>query len=70
MASEEGLFGFEDVAAGIAEKMRRRHPHVLGTEAERADGKQDGSWEQIKETERAGKDDSSVIAGVARGCPR
>lgn len=69
MASEEGLFAFEDVAAGIAEKMRRRHPHVFGTEAERADGKQDGSWEQIKETERAGKDDSSVLAGVARGLP-
>jgi len=69
MAQEEGLFAFEDVAAGIAEKMRRRHPHVFGTEAERADGKQDGSWEQIKETERASKDDSGVLAGVARGLP-
>jgi MazG family protein len=38
MADEEGLFTFDDVAAGIAEKMRRRHPHVFGTEAERADG--------------------------------
>ncbi|MDH5621471.1 MAG: nucleoside triphosphate pyrophosphohydrolase [Gammaproteobacteria bacterium] len=69
MADEDGLFTFEDVAAGIADKMRRRHPHVFGTEVERADGKQDGSWEQIKEAERAGKDDSSAIAGIARGLP-
>ena len=69
MEQEEGLFAFEDVAAGIVEKMRRRHPHVFGTEAERADVKQDGSWEQIKETERASKVDSGVLAGVARGLP-
>src|SRR4051812_7206544 len=30
MAEEAGLFGFEDVAAAIAEKMERRHPHVFG----------------------------------------
>lgn len=69
MADEAGLFDFEIVAAGIADKMRRRHPHVFGTEAERADGKQDGSWEQIKALERAAKDDAGVLAGVARGLP-
>ncbi|MFN7612826.1 MAG: MazG family protein, partial [Alphaproteobacteria bacterium] len=30
MAKEAGLFDFEDVAAGIAEKMEQRHPHVFG----------------------------------------
>lgn len=69
LAGEAGLFDFEDVAAGIAEKMRRRHPHVFGSAAERADGKQDGSWEQIKELERASKDDAGVLAGVAKGLP-
>jgi len=69
MADEDGLFTFEDVATGITEKMRRRHPHVFGTEAERADGKQDGSWEQIKEAERSSKEDSGALAGVARGLP-
>lgn len=70
MADEAGLFNFDDVAAGIADKMRRRHPHVFGSEAERADGKQDGSWEQIKELERqAASDDSSVLAGIARQLP-
>jgi MazG family protein len=69
MADEAGLFNFDDVAAGIAEKMRRRHPHVFGSEAERADGKQDGSWEQIKEQERSESADTSVLAGVARKLP-
>ena|SRR5438477_2798690 len=31
MAEEQGFFGFEDVAAAIADKMERRHPHVLAT---------------------------------------
>src|ERR1700761_4408539 len=31
MAEEHGFFGFEDVAAAIAEKMERRHPHVFGS---------------------------------------
>ena len=30
IAEEEGLFSLEDVAAGAADKMIRRHPHVFG----------------------------------------
>ena len=69
MAEEAGFFDFEDVASGISDKMVRRHPHVFGSEAERAQGKQDGSWEQIKEIERSDSADSSALAGVARGLP-
>jgi len=69
MAEEAGLFDFEDVAGGIAEKMLRRHPHVFGSEEERADGKKDGSWEQIKENERSESNDGSALAGVARSLP-
>ena len=29
MASEQGLFTFEDVVDGIAKKLLRRHPHVF-----------------------------------------
>src|SRR5206468_4825959 len=29
IAEEAGLFAFEDVAAAIADKMLRRHPHVI-----------------------------------------
>ena len=35
MAEEAGLFAFDDVAAAIADKMVRRHPHVFGDGAGR-----------------------------------
>ena len=70
IAAEAGHFDFHDVAAGIVEKMIRRHPHVFGSEQERAGGKVDGSWEEIKERERlSGNDDDSALAGVARALP-
>ena len=69
MAEEAGLFDFGDVAGGITEKMLRRHPHVFGSDAERADGKKDGSWEQIKEEERSDSGDDSALAGVAKSLP-
>jgi len=69
MAEEAELFDFEDVAAGISEKMLRRHPHVFGTDEERADGKKDGSWEQIKENERSKSKDESALSGVAKALP-
>lgn len=69
MAEEAGFFDFEDVAKGISEKMLRRHPHVFGSDAEKAQGQQDGSWEQIKEAERTDTEDNSALAGVAKGLP-
>ena len=70
MAEEAGLFGFEDVAAGVSDKMVRRHPHVFGDRAEREAGIDEGSWERIKAAERAGRaDDRSALAGVARALP-
>jgi len=69
MAEEAGLFDFDDVAAGIADKMVRRHPHVFGDAEQRAAGPQDGSWARIKAEERAEKDDQSALAGVARALP-
>src|SRR4030066_386127 len=32
MASERGAFDFDDVVAGICDKLVRRHPHVFGGE--------------------------------------
>src|SRR5438445_13189457 len=31
MAEEQSLFTFEEVAATIADKMERRHPHIFGS---------------------------------------
>jgi MazG family protein len=55
MAEEEGAFAFADVVEAITAKMIRRHPHVFGSEAERAAGAAPGFWERIKAEERAAK---------------
>jgi ATP diphosphatase len=76
MAEEQGAFDFEQVAAGIVTKMRRRHPHVFGTAKERAGGMQPGSWENIKATERLSAGQSSAksvrassLDGIAHALP-
>ena len=63
MAKEADAFSFEDIVGGICDKMLRRHPHVFGSEAERAAGLREGSWERIKAEERRG--DGGALAGVA-----
>ena len=69
MAKEAGLFDFDDVAGSISDKMLRRHPHVFGSEEERAAGAQEGSWERIKAAERAERLDESALAGIAKALP-
>jgi MazG family protein len=69
MAKEAGLFDFDDVAGTISDKMLRRHPHVFGSDEERAAGAQAGSWERIKAEERASKSDDSALAGIAKALP-
>ena len=69
MAQEKGLFGFEDIAEIISEKMERRHPHIFGdVSAETADEVLK-NWEDIKAAERAGDKDQSALAGVTKALP-
>ncbi|WP_179197351.1 nucleoside triphosphate pyrophosphohydrolase [Stenotrophomonas rhizophila] len=71
MASEQGAFGFADVARAISDKMQRRHPHVFAQV--QVDGAEDvnSNWESIKRAERAAKGDAdtSELAGISRGLP-
>jgi len=71
MASEQGAFGFADVARAISDKMQRRHPHVFAQV--QVEGAEDVSsnWEAIKRAERAAKGDQdrSALAGISRGLP-
>jgi len=69
MASETGAFEFSDIVAAICDKLLRRHPHVFGSEAERAAGPAEGSWERIKAEERGESGDEGALAGVARSLP-
>ena len=77
MAAERGAFDFDAVAAGVADKMIRRHPHVFGDS--RA-GNDSASilrrWEEIKREEKkdakAGGDTSepvSIMAGLLTALP-
>jgi XTP/dITP diphosphohydrolase len=62
-------FDMDDVAAGIVEKLVRRHPHVFGSvRAETADEVND-NWETIKAAERAAKGGRSLLDGVPMGQP-
>jgi ATP diphosphatase len=72
MAAEAGLFDFDDVARGSADKMLRRHPHVFADESrEKSADQQVRDWERIKAAERAEKGAARVSAldGVAAGLP-
>ena len=66
IAADAGLFGFDDVATAISDKMERRHPHIFG------DGKTENvrlQWEQIKADERAVDGPKGALSGVALSLP-
>jgi XTP/dITP diphosphohydrolase len=68
VASEDAdePFGIDDVAAGIVEKLVRRHPHVFG-DVEAADAAAvEANWDSIKAAE---KSRASAVDGVPAGLP-
>ena len=71
MAEEQGSFAFGDVVAAISDKMIRRHPHVFAGESVEDAEAQTVAWEEQKRREResAGHEDTSALAGIARGLP-
>src|SRR5512146_2078294 len=70
MAEEAGHFAFDDVAAAIADKMVRRHPHVFGDAEIASVAAQNEAWEAHKAAERAANGvGGSVLDGVALALP-
>jgi MazG family protein len=70
VASDDGLFTFEDVAQSIADKMIHRHPQVFGDrQFSREELK--AHWEKSKAEERAAKASKTVseLDGVALPLP-
>jgi XTP/dITP diphosphohydrolase len=59
LAAEDGTFDLEAVAAGIADKLVARHPHVFATEQVPTD--LHASWEQRKAVE---KGRTSALDGI------
>jgi nucleoside triphosphate diphosphatase len=70
IAEEQALFGFDDVANAISDKLERRHPHVFGDEKVSDAADQTRAWERHKAAEREMKGGTSgVLDGVALGLP-
>ncbi|PWV65907.1 nucleoside triphosphate pyrophosphohydrolase [Plasticicumulans acidivorans] len=71
LASEEGVFSFNDVVQGLIDKLVRRHPHVFG-DTQYADlAEQAADWERIKRDERhsQGQPSGGLLADVPLGMP-
>ncbi|MCL2104954.1 MAG: nucleoside triphosphate pyrophosphohydrolase [Kiritimatiellaeota bacterium] len=64
---EEGRFSFDDVAAMLADKLIRRHPHVFGGATAESSGEVLRNWEVIKQSEK-GKG-RSALDGVPATLP-
>jgi MazG family protein len=70
LAEERGWFGFREVAAGIADKLERRHPHVFGElQEELSAAEQTQAWESTKARERAAAGRGGALDGVAMSLP-
>jgi ATP diphosphatase len=70
IAQERGLFDFESVAATIADKLERRHPHVFGDVRIESAAAQTQAWEQHKRAERAARGQGTgALDGVTLGLP-
>jgi tetrapyrrole methylase family protein / MazG family protein len=66
IAEEEEAFNINDVIQGIAEKMRRRHPHVFGS-ADVSDAHEvEVNWAKLKAAE---KPRGSLMEGLPRHLP-
>lgn len=68
--ADETGFTVDDVAAGIIDKLVRRHPHVFADVAVSGADEVNANWEKIKDSERAAKGEGgSVFDGVPLGQP-
>ncbi len=57
------------MAAAIADKMVRRHPHVFGEAAARDAAAQTQAWEEQKRAERSARAETGTLAGIPVGLP-
>ncbi len=76
LAKEEGLFDFDDIAGGIADKMVSRHPHVFSDHHYESEEAFLQAWEQQKELEKqqaqvANKQipSASLMDGITQALP-
>lgn len=67
MGIEAGTFDIDDVAVGLDEKLKRRHPHVFADVEVADSGEVIRNWDEIKRREKGS--DAGVFEGVPRALP-
>ncbi|MDO4428679.1 MAG: nucleoside triphosphate pyrophosphohydrolase [Atopobiaceae bacterium] len=71
IAADDGAFTIDDVAAGLNEKLVRRHPHVFGEHAAAGDGGEvQDIWDDVKAAERATRGEKDGPQGLLDSVPR
>lgn len=68
MAGERRAFSLEEVAAGISEKLVRRHPHVFGDTEVSGSAEVLHNWEKIKKEEKK-KQRASLVDDIPETLP-
>jgi uncharacterized protein YabN with tetrapyrrole methylase and pyrophosphatase domain len=71
LAQERGVFGFEEVARNITDKLIRRHPHVFGSTKVKNVDEVWANWEVIKKAEKHGTKHArhSALDGIPKHLP-
>lgn len=69
LMAESCMFTIDDVAGAINEKLVRRHPHVFGDTQVKDAREVAQNWAKIKEQEKKGHADQSILAGVPKAAP-
>jgi MazG family protein len=65
----DGQFGIDDVAAGIVDKLVRRHPHVFGDVQVSGSDEVLSNWAKVKAVEKAEKGKLGALDGIPRSAP-
>ncbi len=65
----EEPFSLDEIAAGIVEKLVRRHPHVFADGDATTPEQVAANWETIKHTEKAGRVSGDVLDGIPAALP-
>ncbi len=66
IAQEEGRFDIDAIIAGIDDKLRRRHPHVFGSDVATTPDEVRSTWEAAKLTEKSHATRRSLLDGLPR----
>jgi tetrapyrrole methylase family protein/MazG family protein len=70
ICEEDGHFEFSDVANAIAEKLKRRHPHVFGEVKVSSSADVLQNWDEIKKQEKKDAEKKvSIVSGIPKHLP-